>query len=197
MDDNDCKADDERHDDKVRTSHSGFDSHALHQLGLLATTTESQPSRRGLSLKLARGTAGHPKDTNPKINNNMDEYQFKPLEDWLKEAKKGNCQRFIAMAVNKDNKLCATVQTDLNGFMEMLITACHKNPSFATAIMSVATILSKEAEQGCHNCQHAGLLGGNEKDPVALAHCIIHKENHRLPFVCDEWKQREEKGEQQ
>ena len=52
----------------------------------------------------------------------------------------------------------------------------------------------KEAKQGCHNCQHAGLLGGNEKDPVAVAHCIIHKENHRLPHGCDDWAQRKEKG---
>ena len=52
----------------------------------------------------------------------------------------------------------------------------------------------KEAKQGCHNCQHAGLLGGNEKDPVAVAHCIIHKENHRLPYGCDDWQQREEEG---
>lgn len=127
----------------------------------------------------------------------MDEYQFKPLEDWLKEAKKGNCQRFIAMAVNKEHKLCASVQTDYEGLVEMLMTAGHNNQPFATALMSVAAILWKEAEQGCHNCQHAGLLGGNEKDPVDMAHCIIHKENNRLPHSCDDWQQREEKGGQQ
>ncbi len=127
----------------------------------------------------------------------MDEYKFKPLEDWLKEVRQDDCDSFVAIAVNKDHKLCASVQTDYNDMVLMLMTACHKNPPFATAIMTVATLLSKEAKQGCHNCQHAGLLGGNEKNPVAVAHCIIHKKNHRLPHGCDDWKKREEKGDQQ
>ena len=124
----------------------------------------------------------------------MDEYKFKPLEDWIKKAKQGNCDQFFALAYdNNDHKLCATVQTDFDSMVEMLLTVCCKNNGIASAITSVADLINYKAT-GCHNCQHAGTIGGNENDHVAVAHCTIHKETHRLPHSCDDWKQREEKG---
>lgn len=78
----------------------------------------------------------------------MDEYKFKPLEDWLKEIRQGDCDSYIAMAVNKDHKLCATVRTDLDGFVEMLMTASRKNQQIATAVTMVAAFLTQKAKGG-------------------------------------------------
>lgn len=127
----------------------------------------------------------------------MDEYKFKPLEDWLGRVREADCDSFFVMAINNKNKFVASCKCNIDTLANMLFSAARQDKEIAQTIVAVASIIVKEAEQGCHNCQHAGLLGGNEKDPVAVAHCAIHKETHRLPHSCDDWKQREEKGEQQ
>ena len=80
------------------------------------------------------------------INNNMDEFKFKKLEDWLKDARKNDCDHFIGMAINKDHKLCGVANCSGEELVEMLMTSCHQNEPIKAAIIVTANILLKEEE---------------------------------------------------
>lgn len=76
----------------------------------------------------------------------MDEFKFKPLEDWLKDARKDDCDRFIGLAINKNHKLCGVANCGAEELIEMLLTACHQNEPIKAAILMTGTCLLKEEE---------------------------------------------------
>lgn len=77
----------------------------------------------------------------------MDEFKFKPLEDWLKEARQGDCGDFLAMAVSKDHKMCSVACCSFENMLEMLLTSAGKNEPFKAAIMATANIIAEKMKR--------------------------------------------------
>lgn len=77
----------------------------------------------------------------------MDEFKFKPLEDWLKDAKKDDCGDFLALAINKNHKMCSVGSCSFENMLEMLLTSADKNEPFRNALMATASIISEKMKQ--------------------------------------------------
>lgn len=128
----------------------------------------------------------------------MDEYKFKPLEDWLGRVREADCDSFFVMATNNKNKIVANCQCDVDTLATMLLNAARQDKEIALAIVTTATIITKreeEKQKDCRTCEFAGVLGS--KRGAQVAHCALEKQIHRLPYSCQKWQQREEKGDQQ
>lgn len=73
---------------------------------------------------------------------------FKPLEDWLEQAKKTGCDDYIAMAMNKEDQMCSIGSSKPESMLKMLMTIAEKNEAFRSAIMATASIMTKKLEEG-------------------------------------------------
>ena len=77
----------------------------------------------------------------------MDEFKFKPLEDWLKDAKKDDCGDFLAMAINKNHIMCSVGCCSFENMLEMLLTTADKNEPIKAAIMATANIIAEKMKR--------------------------------------------------
>ena len=77
----------------------------------------------------------------------MDEFKFKPLEDWLQGVRQGDHDNFIAMAVNKNHQLRSVASCKAESMLEMLLTCADKNEAFRDAIMAATSIIAKKMKE--------------------------------------------------
>ena len=77
----------------------------------------------------------------------MEESKFKPLENWLSQVKESDCDNYIAIASNKENKCFGSCKSELDALATMLLNASHQDENIARTIAAVATILVHEAKE--------------------------------------------------